>query len=126
MKHLDIVLSRLKEDKLSISPNKCEFLQTEIKFLGLIVGRNGIKVDPSKVEILQTWPKPRTLTEVRSFIDLLQFFLIFIKGFSKLAAPLTNLTKKRIGISKWDEQCDKAFQSLKSAITTSPILVAPD
>lgn len=91
-----------------------------------IVGRNGIKVDPSKVDILQTWPKPRILSEARSFIKLLQFFPRIINDFSTLAAPLTNLTKKGIGIRKWDEQCDKSFQSLKSTITTSPILVAPD
>lgn len=126
MKHLEIVLSRLREHKLYVSPKKCEFMKIEIDFLGLIVGKNGIRVNPSKVEVLKSWPRPQSLTDVRSFIGLLQFFRRFIKDFSTLATPLTNLTKKGYGIQKWDETCDKAFESLKQAITTAPILVAPN
>lgn len=126
LKHLEIVLSRLKENKLFVSPKKCEFMKTEIKFLGLIVGRDGLQVNPAKVEILKSWPKPKSLTEVRSFMGLLQFFRRFIKDFSKLSAPLTNLTKKEMGIKKWDKTCDESFQVLKNAITSAPILISPD
>ena len=126
LQHLEIVLSRLKEHKLYVSPKKCDFMKKEINFLGLVVGQKGIKVDPKKVEVLKAWPKPKTLTEVRSFMGLLQFFRRFIKDFSKLSAPLTNLTRKGEGIQKWDERCDESFELLKSAITSSPILIAPD
>ena len=126
LEHLKIVLSRLKDHKLYVSPKKCEFMKSEISFLGMIVGKGGIKVNPKKVEIIRDWPKPASLTEVRSFMGLLQFFRRFIKDFSKLAAPLTNLTKKGEGIQKWDNECDKAFEYLKKAITTAPILIAPD
>ena len=101
-------------------------MKTEISFLGLVVGQNGLRVDPKKVKVLREWPKPKTLTDVRSFMGLLQFFRRFIKDFSKLASPLTNLTKKGQGIQKWDGKCDKAFEALKKSITTAPILVAPD
>ena len=125
LKHLEIVLSRLKENNLYVSPKKCEFMKTEIKFLGLIVGRNGLEVNPAKVEVLKSWPKPKTLTEVRSFMGLLQFFRRFIKDFSKVSAPLTNLTKKGMGIRKWNKKCDESFQALKDKITSAPILIPP-
>ncbi len=57
-----------------MSPKKCEFMKSEIPFLGMIIGKGGINVDPKKVEVLQNWPRPKTLTDVRSFIGLLQFF----------------------------------------------------
>ncbi len=126
LEHLRTVLSRLKDHKLYVSPKKCEFMKSEISFLGMIVGKGGTKVDPKKVEVLREWPTPKTLTDVRSFMGLLQFFRRFIKDFSKLATPLTNLTKKGEGIDKWNFKCDEAFESLKKAITSAPILVAPD
>ncbi len=100
-------------------------MKPEISFLGMMVGRRGIEVDPENVDSLQNWPKPMTLTDLRSFLGLLQFFRRFIEDFSKLAAPLTNLTKKGEGIQKWDVKCDEAFESLKKAITSAPILVSP-
>lgn len=125
LRHLDTVLSRLQSEELYVSPNKCCFMEEETEFLGLIVGPNGIRVNPQKVEVLQDWPRPATLTELRSFIGLLQFFRRFIKGFSEVASPLTSLTRKGKGIEKWDTSCDEAFQKLKAAITTTPILIAP-
>ena len=91
-----------------------------------MVGQKGIKVDTKKVEVLKAWPKPKTLTEGRSFMGLLQFFRRFIKEFSKLFVPLTNLTRKGEGIQKCDERFDESFESLKSSITSAPILIAPD
>ena len=124
--HVETVFSRLKEHQLYVSARKCEFLRSEIQFLGLIVGTEGVRVNPEKAEVLRTWPRPETLTELRSFLGLLQFFRRFIKSFSGIAAPLTNLTRKEQGIHKWDAKCDQAFEELKAAITSPPILVAPD
>ena len=83
-------------------------------------------MNPKKDEILRTWPKPDSVTDLRSFLGLLQFFRRFIPKFAKVAAPLTDLTKKDSGVHKWDERCDEAFASLKTAITEAPILVSPD
>ncbi len=78
LEHLNPVLSRLKDHKLYMSPKKFEFMKSEISFLGMIVGKGKIKVDNKKVEVLKNWPKPKYLTEVRSFMGLLQFFRQFI------------------------------------------------
>jgi len=80
-KHLDIVLQRLKGNKLYVRRKKCEFFVEETEFLGMIVGKKGVTVAQQRCEVLRTWPKPTSLTEVRSFIGLLQFFRIFIKNF---------------------------------------------
>ena len=79
MKHLETVLSRLQKEKLYVAPKKCSFLEEETEFLGLIVGRSGLKVNPEKASVIKAWPRPRTITELRSFIGLLQFFRRFIK-----------------------------------------------
>ena len=109
-----------------MSPEKFEFMKTDIYFLGLLAGKDELRVNPSKVEVLKTWPKPKSLFEVKSFLGLLQFFRRFIPKFSEVAAPITNLTKKDQSIEKWNEKCDKAFEKLKEAIKNAPILVSPD
>ena len=126
MKHLDIVLQRLQQHELYVGPSKCEFLKQDIEFLGLRVGTQGIKVGEDRIQEVKNWPTPKSLTEVRGFAGLLQFFRRFIRDFSKIAAPLTNLTKKNSGIHNWDNTCDAAFEKLKTALTTAPILVAPN
>lgn len=78
------------------------------------------------MEILKNWPKPKSITELRCFLGLLQFFRRLIPDFAKNAAPLKNLTKKGFGVQSWDNNCDDSFQKLKDAITSAPVLVAPD
>ena len=126
MKHLETVLRRLEENKLFVSPEKCEFMKTEIDFPGILVGKDGLRVNPSKVKVLKTCPKPKSLFEVKSFLGLLQFCRRFIPKFSEVAAPMTNLTKKDQGIEKRNEKWDKAFENLKEGIKNAPILVSPD
>ena len=126
LKHLETVLRRLEENNLLVSPEKCEFMKTEIDFLRFLVGKHGLRVNPSKVEVLKTWPKPKSLFEVRSFLGLLQSFRRFVAKFSEVAAAMTNLTKKDQGIGKWNSKCDEAFEKLKEAITNAPVLVSPD
>lgn len=100
--------------------------EKRVEFLGLLVGENGIRVDPIKVKAITDWPKPKSLTELRGFLGLVQFFRKFIKGYSSIAEPLTNLTKKEMGILKWDGNCDNSFNHLRQALVTAPILAAPD
>ena len=87
LKHVDTVLSRLQSEKLYVSPKKCTFMREETEFLGMIVGRKGIRVNPDKIEVVRSWPRPRTLTEVRSFIGLIQVFRRFIRDFLELPRP---------------------------------------
>lgn len=125
IRHLGTVLSRLKSEELYVSPKKCHFLQPETEFLGMLVSKDGIRVNPEKVEVVRQWPKPTSLFELRSFIGLLQFFRRFINGFSAIAAPLTELTKKNMGMGKWDVRCDESFEQLKAVLISAPILVSP-
>jgi hypothetical protein len=94
-------------------------------FLGYYVGPEGIKPDPSKVEALRNWPTPKTVTDVRAFLGLCNFFRRFIQGFASLSLPLVNLTKKDAPF-RWTPACEEGFQGLKAALTDAPVLQAPD
>ncbi|XP_072066814.1 uncharacterized protein [Arachis hypogaea] len=92
--HLRIVLQILKERKLYAKLSKCEFWKEEVKFLGHVVSKGGIAVDPSKVEAVMEWERLTTVTEVRSFLGLVGYYRRFIKGFSRIALPMTKLRRK--------------------------------
>lgn len=79
-----------------------------------------------KIEILKAWTKPESLTDIKSFVGLVQFFRRLIRKFFEVAASLTNVTKKNIGIEKWDEKCDTASNRDRNAFSEASILVAPD
>ena len=92
--HLRLVLQILKEKQLYAEIAKCEFWLSEVKFLGHVITHGGVVIDPSKVEAIVHWEKPKTVTKVRSFIGLAGYYRRFIKGFSQLVLPLTRLTRK--------------------------------
>ena len=96
-----------------------------MRFLGHVVSKEGIAVDPAKVVAIQDWKVPKNVTEVRSFLGLAGYYRKFIKDFAKISAPLTRLTKKNL-VFAWDVDCDDAFRRLKRALTTAPVLVLPD
>lgn len=81
--------------------------------LGLLVGKDGIRVNPKKVKILRTWPNPNYITDIWIFLGLLQFFRRFIPTFSNICGQLTDLTKKNGGIRKYDENCESALRNSK-------------
>ena len=82
-------------------------------------------MDPSKVKVVQEWKQPTNVTEVRSFLGLAGYYQRFIKGFSTIAKPMTQLLKKDKKF-EWTEACEKSFQELKKRLTTAPVLVVPD
>ena len=102
------VLQRLREHQLYAKFKKCEFWLPEVTFLGDIVGADGIKVDPSKVEAVRDWPRPRNASEVRSFLGLAGYYRRFVEGFSKIAAPMTELTRKNLKFI-WSDKCEDSF-----------------
>uniref|UniRef100_A0A0D2YKU3 RNA-directed DNA polymerase n=1 Tax=Fusarium oxysporum (strain Fo5176) TaxID=660025 RepID=A0A0D2YKU3_FUSOF len=114
-------LPLIKESLNNLSGMKCEFLVKGTKFLGLIVGQEGIRMDPAKVETVKNWKTPTCLTDVQVFIGFGNFYRRFIRDFSKLTAPLNRLTKKDVPFI-WDDTCEKAFVRLKEAFITAPIL----
>ena len=123
--HLRLVLQILRERKLYAKLSKCEFWMKEVKFLGHVVSQGGISVAPSKVKAVLNWEQPTTVTEVRSFLGLAEYYRWFIKNFSQIALPLTKLTKKYAPF-EWMPKCERSFQELKEKLTTAPVLTLPD
>jgi hypothetical protein len=123
--HLRLVLEKLRERKFYACLQKCEFAKPEIKFLGHIVGAEGIKVNPAKIAAVNGRPQPTNVHQVRSFLGLANYFRRFIQGYAKLAAPLTDLIKA-VNPFRWTTQCQESFEGIKWALTHAPVLASPD
>ncbi|WVZ97334.1 hypothetical protein U9M48_042881, partial [Paspalum notatum var. saurae] len=113
------------EEHLYTKFSKCAFWLREVSFLGHILSKKGVAVDPSKVEDVLNWKQPEIVTEIRSFLGLVGYYRRFIKDFSKTAKPMTSLTKKNAKYL-WDPKCEEAFTSLKKSLTSAPVLAQPD
>ena len=111
------MLAKLREAGIQANVDKCEFYVTEIKYLGLVISTNGIKMNPTKVEAICTWNTPTSVKEMHSIIGFCNFYCRFIQGFSKIANELNALTRKKNANKlfrlMWTNQCKKAFQELK-------------
>ncbi|XP_073133890.1 uncharacterized protein [Henckelia pumila] len=114
-------LGVLRERKLYAKFDKCEFWLERVPFLGHIISKDGVEVDPSKVQAVKEWSVPRSASEILSFLGLAGYYRKFIKGFSSIAVPLTALTKK-IAKFIWKPECQESFDVLKEALTTAPVL----
>ncbi|GJZ49507.1 putative reverse transcriptase domain-containing protein [Tanacetum coccineum] len=114
--HLKAILDLLKKDKLYAKFSKCEFWLQEVQFLGHVVNRDGIHVDPSKVESVKNWKTLESSTEIRSFLGLTGYYRRFIENFSKIAKPLTLLTQKN-KTYVWGDEQDEAFCILKEKLS---------
>ncbi|KAB2631036.1 S ribonuclease [Pyrus ussuriensis x Pyrus communis] len=114
VRHLTLVLKRLREHQLYAKFSKCQFWLDQ-----------GILVDPQKVAAVESWEQPRTVTEVRSFLGLAGYYRRFVKDFSVVALPLTRLTRKDVKF-EWDDRCEQRFQQLKHCLTHAPVLALPD
>ncbi|GJS44276.1 putative reverse transcriptase domain-containing protein [Tanacetum coccineum] len=123
--HLKTILDLLKKEKLYAKFSKCKFWLQEVQFLGHVVNRDGIHVDPSKVESVKNWKTPESSTEIRSFLGLASYYQRFIYNFSKIAKPLTLLTQKN-KTYVWGDEQDEAFRILKEKLCNAPVLALPD
>jgi len=124
-KIVKIVMEHLRENKLFLKPEKCEFEQTRIEYLGLIISEGKIEMDPVKVAGVVKWPIPGNKKEVQSFVGFTNFYRRFIQDFSCHARALFDLTKKDVKFT-WGEKEQAAFEKLKELITTAPILIFPN
>jgi hypothetical protein len=118
-------MEKLWEHKLYAKFSKCEFWLNEVAFLGHIVSKEGIAIDPSKVTAVTEWEPPKNVWEIRSFLGLAGYYRRFIENFSKIAKPMTELLKKEMKF-KWTDDCKISFQELMKRLVSAPILCLPD
>src|SRR5262249_45402946 len=123
--HLRIVLETLRAHQLYAKFSKCEFWLDSVQFLGHVISKDGVAVDPSKEQAVLEWKATRTSSEIRSFLGLADYYRRFIQDFSSLASPLTNLTRKEVKFV-WSKECERSFQELKTRLTSAPVLSLPD
>jgi hypothetical protein len=123
--HLKMVLQRLREHQLYAKLSKCEFWIDEVLFLGHIINKDGLVVDPKKVTDILNWKAPTDAQGIKSFIGMAGYYRRFIEEFSKIAKPMTTLLANKVEF-KWTHKCQEAFEALKEKLTTAPILVLPD
>ncbi|KAJ1130021.1 hypothetical protein NDU88_008379 [Pleurodeles waltl] len=125
--HLKEVLQALQQAGLTIKASKCQIGQGSVVYLGHLVGGGKVQPLQAKIETIKAWQPPRTQTEVRVFLGLTGYYRRFVKGYGTIVSPLTELTsKKQPRLVNWTEACQKAFDSLKEAMCTAPVLKAPD
>ncbi|KAM0058195.1 putative nucleotidyltransferase, Ribonuclease H [Helianthus debilis subsp. tardiflorus] len=124
-KHLKCILGLLRQEKLYAKFSKCEFWLRKVQFLGHVVSEQGIQVDPAKVEAVMNWEAPKTPTEIRSFLGLAGYYRRFIENFSRIAAPLTSLTRKKEKFI-WGPKQQESFEILKQKLSNAPVLSLPE
>ncbi|KAI0515493.1 hypothetical protein KFK09_008158 [Dendrobium nobile] len=123
-KHLEALFEVLRKNKLFLNNRKCEFATEQVSFLGFIILANGIGVDPGKIAAIENWPHSKSLTDIRSFHGLANFYRRFIRGFSNIMTPITNVLK--MPHFAWDNEQQQSFDKIKRALTTASVLVLPD
>src|SRR5258707_2213905 len=118
------VLSTLWKWRLFLKPEKCKFEQKEVKYLGLVILKDHVAMDPTKVHGVTEWPTPTKVKEVQSFLGFVNFYQKVIHNFSNVTHPLYALTCKTQRWV-WGSPEQKAFDALKKAVTSAPVLTFP-
>ena len=131
---LQAVFDKLKAAGLKLKPSKCELFKKQINYLGHVVGQEGVSTDPDKIKAVTEWPRPTTVTEVRSFLGFVSYYRRFIPNFSKVAKPLNTLLQNLEGTSNqkkkfkvnWGPEQQEVFETLQRLCTEAPILAYAD
>jgi hypothetical protein len=122
---LRIVLQTLGEDQLYAKFSKCEFWLDKVEFVGHVITKEGIVVNPNKVQSVLQWLAPKNVKEVRGFLGMAEYYRRFIEGFSKIAGTMTKLLKKNIPFI-WDKKFENSFQELEDKLTIALVLAVPE
>lgn len=125
LEHLATVLKILQNDKWQVKLSKCAFAQQRVAYLGHVISSAGVATDDSKIQTIKDWPTPTTLKELRGFLGLSGYYRKFIKHYAVLSQPLSALLKKG-ALFIWTDATETAFQTLKHALMTAPVLSLPD
>ena len=137
---LDNVLKKLHEAGLKLKPSKCQFMKTSVKYLGHVISKDGIKTDGDKIECLKNWPAPTNVDQVRSFLGFAGYYRRFVKGYSRIVKPMTDLLagaelkKKKSGKRKlvnkqqwrWKEDEENSFKEIIKKLCEAPVLAYAD
>ena len=123
-KHLGMVFAVLRDNHLFANKKKCVIAHSKIQYLGHITSSKGVQADEEKIKDMVKWPQPKDVTGLRGFLGLSGYYRRFVKGYGEIAAPLTRLLQKNS--FAWDEQATEAFEKLKMAMTTIPVLALPN
>jgi hypothetical protein len=123
--HIEAVLQLLAKDGWKVKPSKCTFAQQSIAYLGHVISADGVSTDPAKIRDVQVWPQPTSVKELRSFLGLSGYYRKFVKHYGIISKPLTNLLKKG-ELFVWTAETETAFQTLKQALVSAPVLALPD
>lgn len=124
LKHLQEAFEVLRTHKLFVKKGKCAFGVLQIDYLGHVISAQGVSIDMQKVEFVLNWPQPTNLKGLRGFFRLAGYYRRFIRGYGVIARPLNDLLKK--GNFVWNPAATAAFDQLKQAITSAPVLTLPD
>ncbi|CAI5482830.1 unnamed protein product [Closterium sp. Yama58-4] len=125
LRDLDAVFKRLQENRLITKGSKCEFFKQELEFLGHVISRDGIKIDPAKIKTIQEWKSPTNVTELQSFLGFVNYVRRFIPNMAGITGPLTDLLHKDKNFV-WGEEAEAAFQELKNFLVSPPVLRIAD
>lgn len=123
--HLHQIFSRLENAGLTLKPSKCSFALQKVHYLGHVITKDGVQVDVTKTDAVKSFPIPECTKDVRSFLGLCNYYRKFIKNYSTIISPLTSLLRKEIKF-EWSDDCQYAFDQLKTALTSPPVLAYPD
>ncbi|CAH9146476.1 unnamed protein product [Cuscuta epithymum] len=124
LEHIHTTFAILRKQQLYVKFSKCAFGLKELLYLGHLISVDGVKVDPEKIAPMLSWRTPATVTELRGFLGLTGYYRRFVRGYGIIAKPMTDLLKK--GKFQWSSAANDAFQRLKTAISSTPVLVMPD
>ena len=124
LRHLEEVFRRLSDYNLKLKLKKCCFARRDLPFLGYLITCDGVKPDPDNVAQLRKCPTPCSITGVRSFLGLANYYRRFIPQYAQITKPLVDLTRKGTRFN-WSGNCEKAFKAIIQELTSAPILVYP-
>ena len=136
LKRLDAVFTKLREFGLKLELKKCNFFKKEVLYIGHLIGADEVATDPSKIAVVEKWPVPKTLKDLRSFLGFASYYRRYVPNFTQISSPLHRVvtdackegkgkrrTSKMYNLEKcWTDECETAFNALKTALTTTPVL----
>ena len=123
--HLSMLFRKFRDANLRMNGKKCNFARDEVKYIGHILSAEGVRIDPSKTDVISSWPRPKTPKQIRSFLGMTNYYKKFIDRYAQRSATLRDLLSKDVPF-KWGEAQEKSFQDLKTALLSPPILRFPD